>query len=85
MKIILLVTILLLSGCSRSIDQFTDGFKRENLSIEKHSVVCYSANNEYFKHEGVERVWRRDGGQYEIVTKEALITVNGDCVVNEFY
>lgn len=82
-KSLLLLAVLLLTSCSRSIDSFIDGVKKDALSVKSSKLECYSGSVKYFEYIGDNRVWISQGGHYEIVTSKGLTTLTGDCVLTE--
>lgn len=85
MKNVLLLLILLLSvSCSRERDQFSDSFSVSSKEIKRSRIECYSGGEVFFSHESTKRVWANNG-KFEVVEKDRLITIDGDCILFEYF
>lgn len=81
-----LIAVLLLTSCSRGIDQLTDDFSVNSRPVGKSKLTCYSGGQPFFTTEiSNTRIWMKSGGHYFAVLDNKLLTVTGDCVLEEFF
>lgn len=81
----LMIAVMQMIGCSRAIDSFIDGAGKNNKAVIRSEVECFSGASMYFRYSGENRVWISQGGHYEIILDDKIITLTGDCVVHEFF